>query len=252
MVLFFSFRLDFYSIFEYNYIGEIMIDRIKKIGIFVLLFIIFLYNDLFYLVPLKLLNVDLKKLSYKASLIGSLISSLILIVILIVIYRKYLKEKFKDYKKHLGEYFDFGMKWWIVGLLAMMVFNVLITTLTPLKNANNEVLVDNMLKMEPFLAFLSATFTGPIIEEMIFRKSFADMFKNKWLMVFASGLVFGLLHVIFSFKSPLDFLYVLPYGALGGVFAYMLKEKDNVLIPITFHILHNGILTLLSIITMGL
>ena len=229
-----------------------MIDRIKKIGIFILLFIIFLYNDLFYLVPLKLLNVDLKKLSYRETLIGSLLSSLILIVILGVIYRKYLKEKFKDYKEHLGEYFDFGMKWWVVGLLAMMVLNILITTLTPLSNSTNEVLVDNMLTKEPLLAFLSATFTGPIIEEMIFRKSLSDMFKNKWIMVIASGFVFGLLHVIFSFESPLDFLYVLPYGALGGVFAYMLKEKDNVLIPITFHMMHNGILTLLSIITMGL
>ncbi len=216
------------------------------------MFIIFLYNDLFYLVPLKLLNVDLKKLSYRATLIGSLISSLILIVILGVIYRKYLKEKFKDYKEHLGEYFDFGMKWWFVGLIAMMAFNILITTLTSLSNSTNEVLVDNMLTKEPLLAFLSATFTGPIIEEMIFRKSLSDMFKNKWVMVIASGLVFGLLHVIFSFETPLDFLYVLPYGALGGVFAYMLKEKDNVLIPITFHMMHNGILTLLSIITMGL
>ncbi len=228
-----------------------MIERLKKIGIFILLFILFLYNDLFYLVPLKLLNVNLKTLSYKASLLGSLIASLILIVIIVIIYRKYLIEKLKDYIKHFSEYFDFGMKWWVVGLFAMMTLNLLITNLTPLKEATNEVLVDNMLKKAPLISFLSATFTAPIIEEMIFRKSFADIFHNKWVMVVASGLLFGLLHVIFSFKSALDFLYVLPYGALGSSFAYVLKEKDNVLITITFHMLHNGILTLLSILTMG-
>ena len=48
--------------------------------------------------------------------------------------------------------------------------------------------------------------------------------------------------------SAWDLLYILPYGALGGAFAYILTKKNNILIPITFHMLHNGIITIISII----
>ena len=228
-----------------------MKDRFKKIILFVGLFILFLYSDLFYLVPLKLLKFDLTKLTYKQQLIGSNISSLIVLIIIFIIYHKYLISKFKDYKNNFSEYFDFGMKIWFIGILGMVVSNLLISSLTPLQEATNEVLVDNMLKEAPLETFISASFLAPFIEEMIFRKSLGDMFKNKKVMVIASGLVFGLLHVIFSFNTPLDFLYVIPYGFLGGAFAYIVAKKDNVLIPISFHFIHNSVLTLLSIILMG-
>lgn len=229
-----------------------IIDRLKKIGIFILLFVLFLYSDLFYMIPLKLLNVDLNKLSYNTKLLFSNLASLILIGIIVLIYRKYLKEKFKDYKEHFGEYFDFGIKWWFVGVIGMVVLNLLITNLTPLNEATNEALVDDMITKSPLLSFISAGLIAPFVEEMIFRKSFSDMFHNKWVMIIASGLVFGLLHVVFSYNTWLDFLYVLPYGFLGGAFAYILAKKDNVLIPITFHLIHNSILTLVTIISMGL
>ena len=235
------------------YIGDDMIiDRLKKVGIFVLLFVLFLYSDLFYIIPLYLLKVDLSKLSYTAKLLGSNISSLILIGIIVLIYHKYLKEKFKDYKKHFNEYFDFGMKWWFVGVIGMVILNLLITNFTPLKEATNEALVDDMIVRSPLLSFISAGLIAPFVEEMIFRKSFSDMFKNKWVMIIASGITFGLLHVVFSYNTLLDFLYVLPYGFLGSTFAYVLSQKDNVLIPITFHLIHNSILTLVTIISMGL
>ena len=63
-----------------------------------------------------------------------------------------------------------------------------------------------------------------------------------------SALIFGLLHVIFSFNTWYDFLYVIPYGALGGAFSYILTKKNNIFIPITFHVLHNSIITIISII----
>ena len=132
----------------------------------------------------------------------------------------------------------------------MAVFNILISTLSPIHQANNEALVKETLKQAPILSFISVTFIAPFLEEMLFRKSFGDIFKNKKLMVFMNGLLFGLLHVIFSMTSYWDLLYVLPYGMLGGAFAFILSKTDNIYIPITFHMIHNGLLTLLSIILM--
>ena len=175
-------------------------------------------------------------------------ASLIIILILVIVYHKDLKEMLWDYKKNYKEYFDLGLKCWFVGLVIMCLSNILISILTPVHEANNEVLVQNMLKASPFLSFISSSLLAPFIEEMIFRKSLGDIFDNKYFKIIMSALIFGLLHVIFSFNTWYDFLYVIPYGALGGAFSYILTKKNNIFIPITFHVLHNSIITIISII----
>lgn len=225
-----------------------MLDKIKKIGLFIVLYLLFLFSSLFYLIPLELLNIDYDTLSITNQTLLSLFSSLVMIIILIIIYRKSLKKDLKDFKDHYKEYLDLGLKCWIMGLVIMCACNLLIGLLTPVKEANNEVLVQEMLKTTPLLSFISATFFAPFIEEMLFRKSLGDIYENNYIKIFMCALVFGSLHVIFSMTSAWDLLYILPYGALGGAFAYILTKKNNILIPITFHMLHNGIITIISII----
>lgn len=253
MKIFNNFHLFLYIIKKYVkiYIGDRMekiINTLKKIFLFIILFLIFLYKDIVLIIPIKLFNINYDKLSYNSQMLLELISSLFIVIIIIIIYRKYLKEKLIDYKKNFNNYFDFGLKYWFIGLIGMSVTNLLIAQFSPVHEANNEALVQEMLKNAPLLSFISASIIAPFLEEMLFRKSLGDIFSNKKLMVIMSGLIFGLLHVVFSIKTQWDLLYVIPYGFLGGSFAYILAKKDNIYIPITFHILHNGILTLLSII----
>ena len=222
--------------------------KLKKITIFIGLFLIFLFSSLFYIIPLEILNIDYSSLNSSMKVLLSICSSLIIISILIIIYHKDLKEMLWDYKKNYKEYFDLGLKFWFVGLVIMCLSNILISILTPVHEANNEVLVQNMLKASPFLSFISSSLLAPFIEEMIFRKSLGDIFDNKYFKIIMSALIFGLLHVIFSFNTWYDFLYVIPYGALGGAFSYILTKKNNIFIPITFHVLHNSIITIISII----
>ena len=225
-----------------------MLDKIKKIGLFIVLYLLFMFSSLFYLIPLELLNIDYDTLSITNQTLLSLFSSLVMIIILIIIYRKSLKKDFKDFKTNYKEYLDLGLKCWIMGLVIMCACNLLIGLLTPVKEANNEVLVQEMLKTTPLLSFISATFFAPFVEEMLFRKSLGDIYENNYIKIFMCALVFGSLHVIFSMTSAWDLLYIFPYGALGGAFAYILTKKNNILIPITFHMLHNGIITIISII----
>ena len=222
---------------------------IKNVLIFVFLFVFFLYKELIYLIPLTLLKIDYRG-NYVLQTAGSLVSYLVLILVIVLIYRKYLIQKFKDFKKNFNKYFDLGLKLWFLGVVGMFICNTLIIKLTPVGEANNEILVQEMLKQAPILTLISAGIVGPFGEEMMFRKSLGDIFGNTKLMVFISGLFFGLLHVVFSFETALDFLYVIPYGLLGAAFAYMLYKTDNIFISITFHTIHNTALTLLSILTL--
>ncbi len=223
-------------------------EKLKKIAIFIGLFLIFLFSSLFYIIPLEILNIDYNTLNSSMKVLLSIGSSLIIILILVIVYHKDLKEMLSDYKKNYKEYFDLGLKCWFVGLVIMCLSNILISMLTPVHEANNEVLVQNMLKASPFLSFISSSLLAPFIEEMIFRKSLGDIFDNKYFKIIISAFIFGLLHVIFTFNTWYDFLYIIPYGALGGAFAYILTKKNNIFIPITFHVLHNSIITIISII----
>lgn len=225
-----------------------MKEKIKKIMVFICFYFLFLYNSLIYLVPLKLLNISYNNLNANIKVLLSITASITISLIMIIVYRKDLKVMFNDYKKNYKNYFDLGLKCYFVGLLIMCLSNALIGIFTPVHEANNEVLVQNMLKTTPILSFISASFCAPFLEEMLFRKSLGDIFDNKYIKIFMCGLVFGLLHVVFSMNSLYDLLYIIPYGALGSAFACILTKKNNIFIPITFHMLHNGILTLISII----
>jgi len=221
---------------------------IKNFLLFLILLFLFIFKDYFVIIPCSLLNIDINILSYSTKVLLSIIASSILIIITIIIYRNYLKEKLIDFKKHIKEYFDFGLKYWIWGLIGMAVSNILIGLFTTLDGANNEKLVQEMLHSAPLLSFISATIIAPFLEEILFRKSVYDMFHNKKLAIFMSGLIFGLLHVIFSMTKVTDLLYIIPYGMLGYSFAYILHKKDNIFVPIMFHMIHNGVLTILSIV----
>ena len=45
-----------------------------------------------------------------------------------------------------------------------------------------------------------------------------------------------------SISTTLDLFYIIPYSALGVVFALMLYKTDNIFVSMGFHFMHNGIL----------
>ena len=47
--------------------------------------------------------------------------------------------------------------------------------------------------------------------------------------------------------SLVDYLYIIPYGALGGAFALAYYETKTVFTSMSFHMIHNIILVLMSI-----
>ncbi len=73
------------------------------------------------------------------------------------------------------------------------------------------------------------------------------MIKNKYLFIAIAGIVFGLMHVLTA-TTWVEFLYIIPYSAPGLFFAYMLYKEDNVLVPISYHLIHNTLALILMII----
>ena len=219
--------------------------NVKELLKGILIFILFCFSSLFQLIPSTLFNI---KRTTSNSIILSTFSNICLLIILIIIYRRELIKEFKLFKKNLLENLDTGIKYWLIGLLVMMISNIIITYILGLNQAQNEQAVQKMINKMPIMMLITAGFIAPITEEITFRKTFKNTFLNKYLFIILSGLVFGSMHVITSYSNPLELLYIIPYGSLGMAFATMYYKTDTIYTSISMHMLHNTILTLVSIL----
>ena len=224
------------------------IISLKGLILCIVLFLVFYYSSYFQLIPILLFNMDIKNLTANQTVMLSAFSNIILLIILLLVFRKSIVKEWKTFKNDFLENLDTGVKYWLVGLGVMMVSNIIINIVFRLGQAANEQAVQEMISSLPWLMLINAGLIAPCTEELIFRKSFKKAFPNKWLFIIISSLVFGSLHVLPSMTSPVELLYVIPYGALGASFACMYQKTDTIFTSIAMHIFHNSALILLSIL----
>ncbi|MEE0683686.1 MAG: type II CAAX endopeptidase family protein [Bacilli bacterium] len=214
----------------------------------IIVFLLFYFSSYFQLIPIILLNWDIRSITESQNVMLSTFSNIVLLLILFLIFRKDIIKEWKKFKSNFLENIDTGIKYWLVGLAIMMGSNIIINIVMNLGQAANEQAVQQMISALPWLMFINAGIIAPCTEELIFRKSFRKAFPNKWLFILISALVFGSLHVVTSMTSPIELLYIIPYGALGGAFAYMYQKTDTIFTSIAMHMFHNSALILLSIL----
>ena len=219
----------------------------KKIpNIITTIIVFFLYFNLPIIIArfIKRLGISF---DYNTAVIYSLLVSILTSIILIIIYWKDLKKEFKTYFKNLSFNFDCGVRYWFIGLVIMCVANLILNFVFKTGGAENEQGVQQMIDTLPFVTLIYAGVVAPINEELVFRKSLRKVFSNKWVFAFMSFLLFGYAHVS-SANDIAQFLYIIPYGALGFSFALAYDESDTVFTSMFMHMIHNIALTLMSIL----
>ena len=137
-------------------------------------------------------------------------------------------------------------KYYLIGFLVMIISNIVIVLFFKNASANNEEAVRTLIDKAPLYMIFSVSIYAPFVEEIIFRKGIKDSvmaFSNnkftKYLFILISGILFGSMHVIGSVTSVYDYLYIIPYSALGISFAALLYKTDNIFSTITIHSIHN-------------
>ena len=223
----------------------------KPVIYLTIVLLIFYCSSLFALIPIALFNIDIETCSDIVYNTLRVIPNIGQAILLIILYRKVIKKDLLDFKKNFGEYSDIAIKYWILGFLGMMVSNFIINIYSPVEMAANEQGVREIIDAVPILSLFSICLFAPVAEELIFRKSFKDCFNNKWLFVLISGFAFGFLHVIGSFGSLYELLYIVPYASLGIAFAMIYHKTNNIFSSIFVHCMHNTILVLLNIFVSG-
>lgn len=170
----------------------------------------------------------------------------------ILIYLKDLKKDFKQFKTNYKKILLTTLKYWLVGIIIMIISSIIIALSGISDNINQEANI-NMLKQAPIIEILCAVIFGPILEELVFRRGLKNFTSNKHVYAITTGLIFAFIHIISSISNNSDIImliYLIPYGALGIAFGYAYKKTNNIFGTITFHSIHN-LISLLEILLIG-
>lgn len=171
-----------------------------------------------------------------------LIAPIISLIILVTINKDLFKNKLKDLKLKYKKYFGLALKYYICGLLLMIISNNIINLLLneiPINESLNRQVISNF----PIYAIISMVLIIPLSEEITFRGSFKNGFNNKQLYLLITSLIFGLIHVIFNG----DYIYIIPYSCLGYFLGKIYYETDNIYMSYIAHSFHNFLCILLIV-----
>ena len=216
----------------------------------VIVFILFWCSSYLQLIPIFLFHLNPHKISDSMQVVLSTFSSLVVFIVLFFIHKNELKNEFCIFKKNIMENMDIAFKYWILGLAIMMVSNFILNFFFKAGGANNEEIVQKLIHSLPWMMVIDAGIIAPFNEEIVFRKILKDIFDNKYIFILLSILLFGGAHVFSQAKNILDYLYIIPYGALGGAFALTYYKTNTVFSSMFMHMIHNTVLVILSIIAL--
>ena len=218
----------------------------NKLGIygiigFVVWFLLQNYSDL----PFKILNINPPTLFLE---VYTILIEILTILFIFLLFKKEIVHMWKDFYENRDKYFKIYFKFWFLILVLMAFSNGIITLINKSEISNNQEAINDMFERLPIYTYILSVFLAPVIEELVFRFCFMKIFNNKYLYIILSGVIFGLFHIIGSFESAYDFLFLVPYSIPGLIFAYILYDSKNIFNTIWLHFVHNGISMLASII----
>ena len=175
---------------------------------------------------------------YLTTIIGTVITTIIAIKLSSV---NLLKE-LKLFLKNKNKYFKNMLPYYLIGLSLMIITNYIITifindgAIAPNEAANRELILNYKT-----YAIINSILIAPVVEEILFRYNFKNIYKNKNKYILFTGLLFGFFHIVINLSSIGLLLYIIPYSLLGMALAKIYKECDsNIWSNIFIHMLHNA------------
>ena len=187
-------------------------------------------------------KLDIATLPTNIKIIHSIIYNILILTIIVLIFHKSLIKEFHDMKKNHKNYYHNYFKYYLIGLVIMMLSNVIISCISKGGIAGNQESIAQLFEISPLYVYVASVIFAPIVEELVFRKAILNIIPNKILFILVSGMLFGSLHVLGNIEAWYDLLYIIPYSSLGIVFAYILYKTKNIFVSMGLHLMHNGIL----------
>lgn len=120
----------------------------------------------------------------------------------------------------------------------------LLNNILNIDSSFNQLSIEAIMSISAIPTIISAGFLGPIVEELIFRKSIFSLFKNKKIALIVSTISFGVIHIISSLTQNYNIIELIvltiPYITAGFIFGFIyLKTNCNIYYVTIIHMLSN-------------
>lgn len=137
-----------------------------------------------------------------------------------------------------------------MGYLFLIAGNIISSTLSSILSvllnhqittSANQAGIYEFLKT-PFavLIIIPIVIGAPIVEELVFRKGFFSIIKNKWLALVLGSLLFGLIHVLSEATFAAFLINLIVYSSSGFAFGFVyIYYKENIYAPMFIHAVSN-------------
>ncbi|MGC3722256.1 CPBP family intramembrane glutamic endopeptidase [Enterococcus faecalis] len=164
-----------------------------------------------------------------------IIDSILAIIVISVLFILYKKLN----KKHNNQKIVKSALITMIMLIISIVLNIMFSSLP---SPSNQVYIDKTLVVAPILTNLQTRVFSPIIEELLTRGIFMNLFftkeetKSIFLRIFFSGLFFGLSHGLVPSVSMIF------YCGMGWILSYTYYSCNNKIVyPILIHMIINNL-----------
>ena len=195
-----------------------------------------------------IIRIVLKSNNYIIYNIALISSEIVTLILLLIMFRKRIKKDFIDFDTNYKRYLKIGIKAWLIGLVVMAISNYYITSFITNNIAYNQELNQMVINRYPLYTVIAVIMIGPFVEEIVFRLSFKESIKNKWIYYLLSVLIFTCIHVFNGISNGYELLYIIPYGSLAFAFTYTLDKTNNIFTTTIIHTFHNAIAIVLIIL----
>lgn len=211
----------------------------KKILKPVLALIIFFFFDYLFFYIASTIHLNNKQLIY-------LLTYLFKMLLLIFMFKDAFKG-FKDFLKNIKFNLGTSFRYFFIALGVAAICNIFLSKMG-LSPSNQENVV-RMFTKDKTLMFIVVVIIAPIIEEIVFRESFKDLFQDDTKYVLFTGILFGSFHLL-SATSPAEYLFIIPYSSLGIALSMARAKTGTIYSSITVHIFNN-LISSIFIMTLG-
>ena len=168
-----------------------------------------------------------------------LFANFLLMFMIIAIYFNGIKEDFYKLKKNTKKLYIKGGKIFLVGIILYTVVTSLIVAFIPSLTNDNANSLLNIFDKTPVLLLISTVFYYPIIEELVFKKTFKNFIKGKWAFIIITAIINGSFEIMLSYTTTVNLINIIPAVIFYGVLSYVYYETDNVLVSISYRMLYN-------------
>ena len=184
--------------------------------------------------------------------ISSFLEYFFLAITFCIIYFKTLKNDLKSFKENYKSILKTTFIYWLIGL-GIMLLSSYIIRLCGIPEIDNQTSNIEFFKSMPLVQSCIAIFLAPLVEELVFRRSFKEMSSSKHIYALTTGILFSMIHVcpsLTNLKTLIMLVYLIPYGAVAIAFGYSYKKTNNIYGTIIIHSIHN-IISLIELIIIG-